>query len=78
MSDVLRDRRVASLAADGVERVELEQPREAVEGGDKLRMDERAVEFVREFFDSGKPIGSICHGPWTLLEAGVLSEDAID
>src|SRR4051794_12296722 len=39
---------------------------------DKLRMDERAVEFVREFFDSGKPIGSICHGPWTLLEAGVL------
>jgi len=125
MSDVLRDRRVAILAADGVERVELEQPREAVEGAgarvellsihdgeiaarnndledagtfavdrlvadasvddydalllpggtvnpDKLRMDERAVAFVREFFDSGKPIGSICHGPWTLLEAGVL------
>src|SRR3954467_15272487 len=125
MSDVLRDRRVAILAADGVERVELEQPRQAVEeagaqvellsihhgeiaarnndledagaftvdrlvadasvddydalllpGGtvnpDKLRMDERAVEFVREFFDTGKPIASICHGPWTLLEAGVV------
>src|SRR4051812_16309189 len=126
MSDVLRDRRVAILAADGVERVELEQPRQAVEdagaqvellsihdgeiaarnndledagtfsvdrlvgdasvddydalllpGGtvnpDKLRMDERAVDFVREFYDTGKPIGSICHGPWTLLEAGVVS-----
>src|SRR3954451_6610192 len=126
MSDVLHDRRVAILAADGVERVELEQPRQAVEeagaqvellsihdgeiaarnndledagtftvdrlvadasvddydalllpGGtvnpDKLRMDERAVDFVREFFDSGKPVASICHGPWTLLEAGVLS-----
>jgi protease I len=126
MSDVLRDRRVAILAADGVERVELEEPRQAVEdagaqvellsihdgeiaarnndledagtftvdrlvadasvddydalllpGGtvnpDKLRMDERAVDFVREFFNSGKPVGTICHGPWTLLEAGVLS-----
>src|SRR4051795_3300507 len=126
MSDVLRDRRVAILATDGVERVELEQPRQAVEGAgaqvellsihdgeiaarnndledagtftvdrlvgdasvddydalllpggtvnpDKLRMDERAVDFVREFFNSGKPVASICHGPWTLLEAGVLS-----
>jgi protease I len=126
MSDVLRDRRVAILATDGVERVELEQPREAVEnagaqvellslhdgeiaarnndledagtftvdrlvgdasvddydalllpGGtvnpDKLRMDQGAVDFVREFYDSGKPVASICHGPWTLLEAGVVS-----
>jgi protease I len=125
MSDALRNRRVAILAADGVERVELEQPRRAVEdagarvellslregeiaarnndledagtfavdrlvgdasvddydalllpGGtvnpDKLRMDERAVAFVRDFFDSGKPVASICHGPWTLLEAGVV------
>ena len=125
MSDVLRERRVAILAADGVERVELEQPRQAIEdagaavellsihdgeiaarnndlegagtftvdrlvgdasvddydalllpGGtvnpDKLRMDESAVAFVREFFNSGKPVASICHGPWTLLEAGVL------
>jgi protease I len=126
MSDVLRDRRVAILATDGVERVELEQPQQAVEGTaaqvellsihdgeiaarnndledagtftvdrlvgdasvddydalllpggtvnpDKLRMDQRAVGFVREFFESGKPVAAICHGPWTLLEAGVLS-----
>ena len=125
MSDVLRERRVAILATDGVERVELEQPRQAVEGAgaqvellsirdgeiaarnndledagtftvdrlvkdasvddydalllpggtvnpDKLRMDEGAVTFVREFFESGKPVAAICHGPWTLLEAGVL------
>lgn len=126
MADELRGRRVAILAADGVERIELEQPRKAVEeagastavlsihdgeidardhdledsgsfpvdqvvgqasvddfdalilpGGtvnpDKLRMDEDAVRFVRDFFDSGKPIGAICHGPWTLAEAGVVA-----
>lgn len=36
---------------------------------DKLRMNERAVEFVRHFVTSGKPIAAICHGPWTLIEA---------
>ncbi|MDX6599365.1 MAG: protease [Gaiellales bacterium] len=39
---------------------------------DMLRINEDAVEFVREFFESGKPIGVICHGPWTLVEADVL------
>src|SRR5919199_1048189 len=39
---------------------------------DKLRMDENAVHFVRSFFEAGKPVGAICHGPWTLVEAGVL------
>jgi protease I len=39
---------------------------------DQLRTDEDALEFVREFFAAGKPVGVICHGPWTLLEAGVL------
>jgi protease I len=126
MADELAGRRVAILAADGVERVELEQPREAVQnagaetellsihdgeiaarnndledagtfdvdrlvsdasvddydalllpGGtvnpDKLRMDEDAVGFVRDFFNTGKPIGTICHGPWTLVTAGVVS-----
>lgn len=126
MSDELSGRKVAILAADGVERVELEQPRSAVTdagaevellsihegeiaarnhdledagtfavdglvsnasvgdydalllpGGtvnpDQLRMNEDAVRFVREFFESGKPIGTICHGPWTLLEAGVVA-----
>jgi len=37
---------------------------------DHLRMDSSAVEFVRHFVNSGKPIGAICHGPWTLIEAG--------
>jgi len=114
--------RVAILAADGVERIELEQPRKVLDeagavttllsledgeiaardhdledagtfavdgrvsgttpqefdalllpGGtvnpDKLRMDQAAVAFVRDFVDSGKPVAAICHGPWTLVEA---------
>ena len=39
---------------------------------DFLRADERAVAFVRAFFDAAKPVGVICHGPWTLVEADVL------
>ena len=39
---------------------------------DRLRMDEDAVRFVRGFFDDGKPVAAICHGPWTLVEAGVV------
>ena len=39
----------------------------------KLRVDEAAITFVRDFVASGKPVASICHGPWTLLEAGVVS-----
>ena len=39
---------------------------------DKLRLDSGAGGFVREFVESGKPVAAICHGPWTLLEAGVL------
>jgi protease I len=39
---------------------------------DKLRMNERAVQFVRQFFEAGKPVAAICHGPWTLVEANVL------
>jgi protease I len=125
MANELQGKKVAILAADGVERVELEQPRQAatdagaqtellslhdgeiqarnndledagtfqvdrlvadasvddydallLPGGtvnpDKLRMDEDAVSFVRDFFESGKPIASICHGPWTLVEADVV------
>ncbi len=37
---------------------------------DKLRIDPQAVSFVRAFVDAGKPIAAICHGPWTLIEAG--------
>ena len=43
-----------------------------VKNPDTLRMDEDAVEFVREFFNSGKPVAAICHGPWTLINAGVV------
>jgi len=124
-SKVLHGKRIAILAADGVEQVELDQPRRAVQeagaatellsikpgkiqamnqdvhasdmfavdrlvseaspgdydalilpGGatnpDHLRQDESAVSFVREFVSSGKPVGVICHGPWTLVEADVV------
>ena len=124
MAGELDGRRVAILAADGVERVELEQPRQALEdagaetdivsirgdrikarnndledagafhvdrlvgevsvdqyaalllpGGtvnpDKLRMEPAAVQFVRDFVQSGKPVASICHGPWNFVEADV-------
>jgi deglycase len=39
---------------------------------DKLRRDPVAVQFVRQFFEDGKPIAVICHGPWTLIDAGVV------
>ena len=39
---------------------------------DFLRVDQDAVGFVRAFFDSGKPVAAICHGPWTLIDAGVV------
>ena len=39
---------------------------------DKLRLDENAVQFVQQFFEQGKPVGAICHGPWSLVEAGVV------
>ena len=40
---------------------------------DFLRMDEDAVRFTRRLFEQGKPVGSICHGPWLLVEAGVVN-----
>lgn len=39
---------------------------------DQLRTKPEALEFVRGFFEAGKPVGVICHGPWTLIEAGVV------
>lgn len=38
---------------------------------DKLRLDQGAMQFVRDFYDSGKPIAAICHGPWSLAETGI-------
>lgn len=125
MADELHGTRVAIVATDGVERVELEQPRQALQdagastdllslhdgeiqardhdldaagtfdvdglveaasvddydalllpGGtvnpDQLRVDPDAVGFVRDFMTAGKPVAAICHGPWTLIEAGVV------
>ncbi|WP_433299980.1 type 1 glutamine amidotransferase domain-containing protein [Actinoplanes sp. CA-030573] len=40
---------------------------------DFLRTDTAAVRFVRDFFATGKPVAAICHGPWTLVEAGVVN-----
>jgi protease I len=39
---------------------------------DQLRIIPRAVQFVRDFFDAHKPVAVICHGPWTLIDAGVV------
>ena len=43
-----------------------------VNNPDKLRMNDKAVAFVRGFVTTGKPVGVICHGAWTLVEAGVV------
>lgn len=120
----LSGKRVAIVATDGVEQVELTSPKRALEGHgvkvdviapksdpirawkrtewgervavdhaideartddydalvlpggvmnpDKLRRDERVLTFVRRFFDENKPVAVICHGPWTLIDAGVV------
>ncbi|CAL9366851.1 Protein_nucleic acid deglycase 2 [Streptomyces sp. enrichment culture] len=39
---------------------------------DFLRMDDKAVAFVKDFFDQGRPVAAICHAPWTLVEADVV------
>src|SRR5256714_7869840 len=39
---------------------------------DQLRTEQAAIEFLREIFDEGKPVGVICHGPWTLVEADLV------
>ena len=40
---------------------------------DRLRINKDAMQFVRDFFEAGKPIGAICHGPWSLVETGIVS-----
>jgi protease I len=125
MADELNGKRIAILATDGVEQVEYEKPKRAVEqagartelvsleegqiqamnhdiepaakldvdravadvsaeqydalllpGGtvnpDRLRMNDDAVQFVRDVFSEGKPVGVICHGPVTLVEADLV------
>lgn len=63
------DRTTAELAIDDVDGVVLPG---GVANPDHLRMDEPAVSFLRDFVQAGKPVAVICHGPWTLIEAGVL------
>ncbi len=124
MESGLNGRRIAILATDGVEQVEIEEPRRALDGAgatthliaplegsiqamnhdekgarlpvdrtleqvkasdydalllpggvanpDRLRTDERAVQFVREFMLSERPVAAICHGAWLLVEAGTV------
>jgi protease I len=64
------DRTVAEASASDYEGLVLPG---GVANPDFLRAHEDAVRFVREFFEQGKPVGAICHGPWTLIEAGVVS-----
>ena len=124
MAGNLHGKRIAILATDGFEQVELTEPRRKLneagattevvapkegeirawkikEWGDKikvdktlddaraqdydalllpggvmnpdhLRMEPKAVRFVRDFVSTGRPVAAICHGPWTLVEAGVV------
>jgi protease I len=125
MSDSLKGKKIAIIATDGVEEVELVKPRQAVEaagaetvllspeageiqamnsdiepadrievdkrvsdvspddydglilpGGtvnaDRLRMSDDVIGFLQKFFAAGKPVGVICHGPWTLVEADLV------
>ena len=125
MANELSGKKIAIIATDGVEQIELEDPRQALEdagaetelvsleegeiqamngeidkgdtfpvdrvigdvsvddydglvlpGGvanpDKLRASEEVVRFVQDYFATGKPVGAICHAPWTLVEADVV------
>ncbi|MGA8108600.1 MAG: type 1 glutamine amidotransferase domain-containing protein [Acidobacteriaceae bacterium] len=124
MAKTLEGKKIAILATDGFEQVELTQPKKALEdagaqtvviaphsgaikawktndwgdtvkvgqtldqakaqdydalllpGGvmnpDRLRMEPKAVAFVKDFVATGRTVAAICHGPWTLIEAGVV------
>lgn len=69
-SSVPVDATVANVSADGYDGLVLPG---GVINPDRLRVDETAVRFVRSFVESGKPIAAICHGPWTLINAGGVS-----
>ena len=63
------DNDISSVSADEFDALVLPG---GVANPDKLRMDNDAVAFVKAFASSGKPIASICHGPWTLVEGGLV------
>jgi protease I len=66
--DVKVDRTLDSVTADDYDALVLPG---GVMNPDKLRMEERAVRMVQDFYQQGKVIGAICHGPWMLVEAGI-------
>ncbi|HEY8599069.1 MAG TPA: type 1 glutamine amidotransferase domain-containing protein [Thermomicrobiales bacterium] len=63
------DRVVKEVSADEYDALVLPG---GVANPDHLRTDKDAVRFVREFFIAGKPVGAICHGPWTIVEADMV------
>lgn len=68
-SDVAVDRHIASASPHDYDALLLPG---GVMNPDKLRRNQRVLTFVRSFFDAGKPVAAICHGPWTLIDAGVV------
>lgn len=67
--DIKRDVRLDEASADEYGALLLPG---GVLNPDKLRRNQDALAFVRAFFDAGKPVATICHGPWTLIDAGVV------
>ena len=67
--EVTVDRRLGDARADDYDALLLPG---GVMNPDRLRTNPKAVQFVKQFFDDGKPIAVICHGPWTLVEADVV------
>jgi protease I len=63
------DRTTAEVSADEYDGAVLPG---GVANPDNLRTDEKAVEFLRSFFEAGKPVAAICHAPWMLVEADVV------
>src|SRR5215218_8465043 len=63
------DRKLEEVTADEYDALLLPG---GVMNPDKLRANAKAVQFVKSFVDAGKPIAAICHGPWTLIEAGAV------
>jgi protease I len=68
-SDVQVDRPLDQARADDYDALLLPG---GVMNPDRLRMNPKAVQFVKQFFEGGKPIAVICHGPWTLVDADVV------
>jgi protease I len=63
------DREIGKVRADDYDALVLPG---GVINPDKLRLHDDVLAFVRAFFEQGKPVGAICHGPWTLINAGVV------